>query len=62
MTSPGPAFHERTVSCRENVPAPKAVSSNLQLTDGLTVFARIEIVDINHKPSTILQHFIQNET
>ena len=33
--SPGPAFQECTGSCHENVPVPKAVSSNLQSTDGL---------------------------
>ena len=46
MTSPGPAFQECTGSCHENVHTPKAVSSNLRLTDGLTVLARIEIVAI----------------
>ena len=46
MTSPGPAFQECTESYHENVPAPKAVSSDLQLTDGLTVLVRIEIVAI----------------
>ena len=46
MTSPGPAFQECTGSCLENGPAPKAVSSNLQLTDGPTVLVRIEIVAI----------------
>ena len=47
MTSPGPAFQECTGSCHENVPAPKAVSSNLQSTDGWTVLAKIEIVVIS---------------
>ena len=42
MTSPGPAFQE----CHGNDPAPKAVSSDLQSTDGFTVLARIEIVAI----------------
>ena len=46
MTSPGPAFQECTGSCHENVPALKAVSSDLRSTDGLTVLARIEIVTI----------------
>ena len=50
MTSPGPAFQEYTGSCHENVPASKAVSSNLWSTDGLTVLGRIEIV-------TILVHY-----
>ena len=44
MTSPGPAFQECTGSCCENVPAPKAGSSDLRSTDGLTVSARIEIM------------------
>ena len=44
MTSPGPAFQECTGSCHENVPNPKAVSSDLQYTVGLTVLARIDIV------------------
>ena len=42
---PGPAFQECTGSYHENVPAPKAVSSDLQSTD-LTVLAWIEIVAI----------------
>ena len=46
MTSPGPAYQESTRSCHENVPTPKAVSSHLQSTDGLTVLAQIEIVAI----------------
>ena len=46
MTSTGPAFQECTGSCHENDPAPKAVSSDLGLTDGLTVLAWIEIVAI----------------
>ena len=46
MTSPGPAFQECTESCHENVLAPKGVSSDLWLTDGLTILARIEIVAI----------------
>ena len=43
---PGPVFQECTGSCHENVPTPKAVSSDLQSTDGLTVLAGIEIVAI----------------
>ena len=45
MTSPGPAF-------------PKAVSSNLPLTDGLTVLVRIEIVVIlvHYQPSFNISH------
>ena len=52
-TSPGPAFQEYTESYHENVPAPKAASSDLQSTDGLTVLARIEIVAIlvHYQPS-----------
>ena len=57
MTSPGPAFQECTGSCYENLPASKAVSSDLRATDGVTALARIEIVTI-----TILQHFTHNET
>ena len=50
MTSPGPAFQECT--------APKAVSSDLRSTDGLTVLARIEIRTCHLGTlSTILQHF-----
>ena len=58
MTSPGPAFQECTRSCHENVPAPKAVSSDLQSTDGLTVLARIEIVAIliHYQPFYITSH------
>ena len=58
MTSPGSAFQKRTGSCHENVPAPKAVSSNLQLTDGLTLFARIDIVAIfvHYQPSYSTSH------
>ena len=33
MTSPRPAFQECIGFCHENVPAPKAVSSDLQSTD-----------------------------
>ena len=53
MTSPGPTFQECTGSCHENVPALKAVSSDLQSTDGLTVLARIEIVAtlVHYQPS-----------
>ena len=63
MTSPGPAFQERTGSCHENVPAPKLVSSDLRSTDGLTVLARIEIVAIlvhyqpSYKTAARLCHF-----
>ena len=58
MTSPGPAFHECTGSCHDNVPASKAVLSNLQSTDGLTVLARIEIVAIlvHYQPSYNTSH------
>ena len=41
MTSPGPAFQECTGSCHENVPALKAVSSNLRSSDGLFALVRI---------------------
>jgi hypothetical protein len=53
MTSPGPALQKCTGSCHENVPAPKAISSDLQSTDGLTVLARIEIIAIlvHYQPS-----------
>ena len=63
MTSPGPAFQECTRSCHENVPAQKAVSSNLGSTDGPIALAWIEIVAIlvHYQPS-ILQHFKHNET
>ena len=37
---------ECTGSCHENVPTPKAVSSDLQSTDGLAKLARTEIVAI----------------
>jgi hypothetical protein len=59
MASPGPAFQECTGSCNENDTALKAVSSDLQLTDGLTVDR-----DSRHLGtlSTILQHFTHNET
>ena len=59
MTSPGPAFQECTSwSCHENVPAPKAVSSDLRSTDGLTVLARIEIVaiSVNYQQSYNTSH------
>ena len=46
MTSPGPDFQKCIGSCHKNVPAPKAVSSNLQLKDGLFVLARIQLVAI----------------
>ena len=63
MTSPGPAFQECTGSCHENVPAPKAVSSDLRSADGLTVLARIEIVAIlvHYQPSYNTSH-THNET
>ena len=53
MTSPGSAFQEWIGSCHENVPAPKAGSFNLTVTDGLAVLARIEIVPIlvHYQPS-----------
>ena len=59
MTSPRPAFQECTGSCHENVPAPKAVSSNLRWTDGLTLLARIEIVTIlvHYQPSYNTSHY-----
>ena len=53
MTSPGPAFQQCTGSCHENFPNPKAVSSDLRWTDGLTVLARAEIV-------TILVHYVNS--
>ena len=58
MTSPGPAFQERTGSCHENVSAPKAVSSDLRSTDGLTVLAWIEIVAVlvHYQPSCNTSH------
>ena len=58
MTSPGPAFQECTGSCHENVSVPKAVSSDLRSTDGLTVLARIEIVTIlvHYQPSYNTSH------
>ena len=61
MNSPGPAFQEYTGSCHENVPAPKAVSSDLVSTDGLTVLARIEIVAIlvHYQPSYNTSHTMQ---
>ena len=46
MISPGPDFQECTGSCHENVPGPKAVSSDLRSSDGMTVLARLEIVAI----------------
>ena len=36
----------------------KVVASNLQSTDGLTVLARIEIVTILVRLSTIIKHFM----
>ena len=58
MTSPGPAFQECTGSCHDNVPALKAVSSNLRSTDGLTELARIEIVAnlVHYQPSYKTSH------
>ena len=58
MTSPGSAFQECTGSCHENVPAPKAVSSVLRSTDGLTVLAWIDIVAIlvHYQPSYNTSH------
>ena len=63
MTSPRPAFQECTGSCHENVPAPKAVSSNLRLTDGLTVLAKIEIVAIlvRYQPSYNTSHIMKTQ-
>ena len=61
MTLPGPAFQEYTGSCHENIPVPKAVSSDLRSTDGLTVSARVEIVATGTL-STILHHSTHNET
>ena len=58
MTSPGPAFQTCTGSSHENVPTMKVVLSDLRLTDGLTVLARIEIVAIlvHYKPSYNTSH------
>ena len=58
MTSPGPVFQEYTGSCHENVPTPKLVSSDLRVTDGLTVLTRIEIVVIlvHYQPSYNTSH------
>ena len=58
MTLPGPVFQECTGSCHENVPASKAVSSDLRSTDGLIVLARIEIVPIleHYQPSYNTSH------
>ena len=57
MTSPGPAF-QGTGSCHQNVSAPKAVSSDLKSTDGLTVLAKIDIVAIlaHYQPSYNTSH------
>ena len=57
-TISGPVFQECTGSCHENVPTPKAVSSDLRLTDGLTGLARIEIVAIlvHYLPSYNTSH------
>ena len=49
IASSGPAFQECTGSYPKNVPAPKAVSSNLGSTDGQKVLASTL--------ATILQHF-----
>ena len=61
MTLQEPAFQECTESCHENVPAPKAVSSDLQLTDGLTVLVRIEIVTVlaHYQPSYNTSHTVK---
>ena len=61
MSLPGPAFQECTGSCHDNVPAPKAVSSDLRSTDGLTVLARIEIVAIlvHYQPSYNTSHTLK---
>ena len=61
MTSPGPALQKCTGSCHENVPALKAISSDLQSTDGLTVLARIEIIAIlvHYQPSYNTSHTIK---
>ena len=58
MILPAHAFQECTGSCHENVPAPKAVSSNLQSTDGLTVLARIKIfaILVQYQPSYNTSH------
>ena len=58
MTSPGPAFQEFIGSCHENVTVLKAVSSDLQSADGLTVLARMEIVSIlvHYQPSYNTSH------
>ena len=55
---PGPAFQECTGSSHKNVPARKAVSSNLGSTDGLNVLAQIEIVAIMvcYQPSYTTLH------
>ena len=51
-------FPGMTGSCHENVPTPKVVSSNLRLTDGLTVLLRIEIVAslVHYQPSSNTSH------
>jgi hypothetical protein len=58
MTSPGPVFQEFTGSCHENVPAQKAVPSDVRSTDGLIVLARIEIVTtlVHYQPSYNTSH------
>ena len=58
MSSPGSAFQKFDGSCLENVPAPKAVSSNLGSTDGMTALTRIEIVAIlvHYQPSYNTSH------
>ena len=63
MTSPGPAFQECTGSCHENVPATKAVSSDLQLIDTWSDFFGQDRVSCHLGTlSTILKHFKHNET
>ena len=54
--STGPAFQEFTGSCHENDTAPKAVSSDLQSTNGLTVDRDSHYLGTL---STIIQHFTQ---
>ena len=62
MTSPGPAFQKCTGSCHENLPSPKGVSFDLQSSDGLTVFAWIEIVAIlvHYQPSYNTSHTMKS--
>ena len=58
MTSPAPAFQECTGSCHENVHAPKAVSSNLQSTDGLTHMSGRNIWIFFKAPQQYIRHII----